>query len=567
MAIRFLNTTTRSLCSVYDANPRYAILSHTWETNEEVSFQEMIEINLIPQHLAARKFGYRKIIEGCAKAKAHNLQYLWVDTCCIDKSSSSELSEAINAMYYWYKEAEICYVFLSDLQTGHAPLRDTLGACRWFTRGWCLQELLAPHLLEFFDSEWNYIGSEVDLAPLISTITLIEEEVLLDSSRIGSVPIGRRLSWAARRQTTRAEDMAYCLLGILDINMPLLYGERERAFVRLQEEIVKVSNDHSIFVFGASPSENHIVRPPHTENVPDLEWCELFASSLRDFVGCEPLQHTMLDSQSNAVYEMTNKGLFFRQAELLVDNIHGLYIMSLNCGHSNSEPEYMYLRKTGPSLYYRVKGGPRSNEFGAMDVEEWKKYHDRVHEGVYIAKSMTPALQRQIQRANEYSIVVRSSGHNWCHALQVFQRAPTSNRWDASRMRFLTTGEATFRGYWKVFPNLARKLVEGSDARGQGINKATSSCAYLVCGLDILSQSTAPQAWVRIFSSSQWREIEMQSGTNLNSMIEPKSTRWTEDTLRMASSATRLTIIRASIDLEVGGVHPLFVLHLEIERI
>ncbi|OHW91173.1 HET domain containing protein [Colletotrichum incanum] len=160
------------------------------------------------------------------------LHYIWLDTNCIDKKSSAELSEAINSMSDWYPESAVCCVHLDDLHLGF--LREKLTECRWFTRGWTLQELLAPR-------------SKNSLASIIASITGIDIIILLGRATISSACVARRMFGASVHQKTQPEDMAYCLLGIFNINMPLLYGEGIQAFRRLQEEIMKISTDQSLF--------------------------------------------------------------------------------------------------------------------------------------------------------------------------------------------------------------------------------------------------------------------------------------------------------------------------------
>ncbi|KAF2113731.1 hypothetical protein BDV96DRAFT_461546, partial [Lophiotrema nucula] len=188
------------------------------------------------------------------------------DLFCIDKSSSAELSEAINSMYNWYSNSACCYAFLSDL----APLSN-LRHCRWFTRGWTLQELIAPQFIVFYDKDWvisgrkgrpslmtpvhrNHLFATPDpgFERLLSGITGIPSAVLSESRDLSlrrQYSIAKIMSWAAHRRTTRLEDMAYCLLGLFNINMPLLYGEGEKAFIRLQEEIIKETTDLSLFAW------------------------------------------------------------------------------------------------------------------------------------------------------------------------------------------------------------------------------------------------------------------------------------------------------------------------------
>ncbi len=223
----------------------YAILSHTWQ-DEEITFQDM------QGELPTHKKGFSKLKSSCIQAKKDGYEYIWIDTCCIDKSSSAELSEAINSMYRWYKEAAICYAYLSDVLSSEVEdpwhNRSRFRKSRWFTRGWTLQELIAPRQLIFLSESWTELGTKTELVKLISDITTIDRDILL-SGNIGrsTVSVARRMSWAARRITTRVEDRAYSLLGIFDVNMPLLYGEGYKAFIRLQEEILKQTDDESIF--------------------------------------------------------------------------------------------------------------------------------------------------------------------------------------------------------------------------------------------------------------------------------------------------------------------------------
>jgi hypothetical protein len=231
--------------------PPYAILSHTWGAeDEEVTFQDI----MCSSGLA--KAGYAKILFCRDQAKQDNLKYFWVDSCCIDRSSSQELSEAINSMFNWYKSAERCYVFLSDVSNS-AGADDTharrwksfFKTSRWFTRGWTLQELIAPHSVEFFSKEGIRLGDKQSLAQTIHDITGIAIDALGggDLSHFSNI---ERFSWAEGRVTTRDEDAAYCLLGIFDVHMPLLYSEGKiKAMKRLEEEIEKSSTRSTSPIF------------------------------------------------------------------------------------------------------------------------------------------------------------------------------------------------------------------------------------------------------------------------------------------------------------------------------
>ncbi|KAN0102621.1 HET domain containing protein [Hyaloscypha variabilis] len=261
--MRLINTKTMQLEDFTVRNiPEYAILSHTW-TEEEVTFQELTGRN----DTFIKKAGYAKVLQTCILARANDIKYAWVDTCCIDKTSSAELTEAINSMFRWYKNASVCYAYLSDLPSRNEMTElgdrvtgndstigyDELRACKWFTRGWTLQELIAPKTVQFYDQNWTFRGTKADFADNIHRFTQIDPLVLQGGGKLTILSIAERMTWASRRKTTRIEDTAYCLLGIFDINIPLLYGEGEKAFTRLQQEIVKNNSDLSIF--GWSPEE------------------------------------------------------------------------------------------------------------------------------------------------------------------------------------------------------------------------------------------------------------------------------------------------------------------------
>jgi len=219
--------------------PAYAILSHTWleYNHKEVSFQD------VEAGTGKSKPGWQKI-EFCAdKAAAHGLSYFWIDTCCIDKRNAVELSTAINSMFGWYQNAARCYVYLSDVSMPNTKQHDSSAwesafkMSRWFTRGWTLQELIAPKLVDFYSLEGERIGSKLTLELLIHEITGIARTAL-GGAALSSLSINERMSWTQQRNTTLEEDKAYCLLGIFNVSMPPIYGEgKESAFRRLQHEI------------------------------------------------------------------------------------------------------------------------------------------------------------------------------------------------------------------------------------------------------------------------------------------------------------------------------------------
>ncbi len=251
--MRLINVSTFKL-EEYNGRgiPEYAILSHTWG-EDEISFTEFETPEA--QRRARHKAGYVKIRRFCRRAEKDGHRHVWADTVCIDKRNSSELTEAINSMFEWYRGAEVCYAYLGDVSSSN--FQQCISSSGWFLRGWTLQELLAPDHLIFTDQDFNNSCSRESVAHSVSTVTGIERDFMGDCnhrvSRIRGQSIAKRMSWAAHRVTTRIEDRAYSLLGIFGINMPLLYGEGEKAFQRLQEEIIKTSDDHSIFAFSLRP--------------------------------------------------------------------------------------------------------------------------------------------------------------------------------------------------------------------------------------------------------------------------------------------------------------------------
>ncbi|CAF9924125.1 hypothetical protein IMSHALPRED_006114 [Imshaugia aleurites] len=247
--MRLLHTSTLNLHEFHgDDIPKYAILSHTWG-KEEVSLQALQKVMSNESNELDGSEGYRKIKDCCKLAASDHWEYVWIDTCCIDKTSSAELSEAINSMYRWYAEARVCYAYLADVDSAgqsKSSLMSRIGRSRWFTRGWTLQELLAPITVVFYDKAWVEIGTKSSLLDKISEITGIKHQHMFEPLKAS---VAAKMSWASGRTTTRLEDIAYSLMGLFEVNMPLLYGEGSKAFTRLQHEIVKISDDESIFAW------------------------------------------------------------------------------------------------------------------------------------------------------------------------------------------------------------------------------------------------------------------------------------------------------------------------------
>jgi hypothetical protein len=286
--------------------PSYAIISHTWG-REEVSYAEY----LLGEARCLGKKGYDKILAACRWASSEGFEYVWIDTCCIDKSSSAELSEAINSMYNWYRNAKVCGAYLSDVRSlvpepgdenltiipdqaaddeittsssdvtvyrrrslGEYRVRDVFAGSKWWTRGWTLQEFLAPGVVIFLASDWTEIGTRTSLRKIIPTICGVHEDAL-EGEKWRDFSVAQKMSWASQRNTTRLEDRAYCLMGLFDVNMPLLYGEGHKAFMRLQLEIWRQTADETLYAWSASNLPRNVP--------PDLPHTGLFAPTSRHF--------------------------------------------------------------------------------------------------------------------------------------------------------------------------------------------------------------------------------------------------------------------------------------------
>ncbi|CAK1363830.1 unnamed protein product [Cercospora beticola] len=222
-----------------DKHPPYAILSHTWgDEDAELTFKD------VQDGLGKSKAGFQKVIFCGQQAQKDDLLDFWVDSCCINRSDSSELSESIISMFRWYKQAAKCYVYLSDvtaLKRGNngdtaCNWQDAFRKSRWYTRGWTLQELLAPNEVEFWSRDGQLLGTKQTLKDLIYEITKIPAPALCGTP-LSDFSVNERHRWAAKRDTTRKEDKAYCLLGIFDVFMPPMYGEGDNASQRLQDNI------------------------------------------------------------------------------------------------------------------------------------------------------------------------------------------------------------------------------------------------------------------------------------------------------------------------------------------
>ncbi|KAI8724271.1 HET domain-containing protein [Fusarium sp. LHS14.1] len=359
--MRLLNVKPIKLEYFADNVPRYAILSHTWE-EEEVTFQDM------EQGRAKDRMGYAKIAKiqnCCSVAREDGYNYVWIDTCCIDKTSSAELTEAINSMYRYYQKAEVCYSFLSDISSA-----SEFPQTKWFTRGWTLQELIAPLRMNFFNKEWQQLGRKESLGDKISVRTGVPQSILSRRENLESASIAQRMSWAAGRKTTRPEDRAYSLMGIFDINMPLLYGEGHKAFIRLQEEILRVSDDHSIFAWKHSGTRSG---------------GGILAETPDAFKGSENIISWNPLTPYNSSFTLTNKGVHL-DAPFVAQAEGGLGLMVLHCAEVGSKDRLIGIYLRDPFLTMEHFERCRSEEFALINLGQFSPSQ-------YPARSLCVRLQ------------------------------------------------------------------------------------------------------------------------------------------------------------------------------
>ena len=442
--MRLINVSSMSVEEFIGRNiPPYGILSHTWE-GSEVSYDEM------RVGTARSKEAFHKIEMTCKLASGDGLAYVWVDTCCIDKSSSAELTEAINSMFVWYRRATICYVYLSDLESS-ADVSTALKDCRWFSRGWTLQELIAPQKVNFHDQNWQFKGCKNRLLEEISGITGISSTVLEHLAPLSSITVAARLSWAAYRETTREEDAAYCLLGIFDVNMPLLYGEGAKAFRRLQEEIIKAECDLSIFAWWQSGQ-------------PDRRYSSILAESPMEFSGCRGITKAN-ESTFHADFSITNRGIRMHTGlvKWRIPSQGMLYVQDLGCSMEDVESSRLFvgLRKCGPDMFVR------DNPFSLVIIPS-RIFHTLSCRTIYILSKLPeiPYLphSQMLQRENDLIISCRTS------AVQIrlppgfksYSARPASH-FDEHDGLFFTTGEA--RQSWCFIRFEGESLLNGRRTR------------------------------------------------------------------------------------------------------
>ncbi|KAM7183140.1 Heterokaryon incompatibility protein (HET) domain containing protein [Rhypophila sp. PSN 637] len=409
----------------------YVILSHRWGKNE-VTFQDMAG----PGKAKMKKGGYDKIRKTCEIAKGMGYAYAWVDTCCIDKTSSSELSETINSMFRWYQNSAVCLAYLDDIDArmewaeSGGGLYPFMSRSKWFRRGWTLQELIAPSIVDFYDKDWRKFGtkSHPEFLDVLIRITKIPAGVLGNPDKVTSCTVAQRMSWASDRETTRVEDMAYSLIGIFGISMPMLYGEGARAFIRLQEEIAKGTNDMTLFCWTLKD---------------DPSVCEhgIFALSPSYFRGAHNL--VSLPWAIPREFSLVNGGIRITTQLRKPTNWPGIsyvgehFLLSLDCGYVEDGivgmSQDIALRKT-PSGYVRLYPGSTY----AYHPRDASRYIHLATEAIFIRKVISRSEFENTKLAHSVAFQGARDDvrvYSDPRSVSAFPR----HLWDESRNIFLAT--------------------------------------------------------------------------------------------------------------------------------
>ncbi|KAF5652544.1 het domain protein [Fusarium sp. NRRL 25303] len=485
--MRLLQTKSHELFEASDVPvpfPSYAILSHTWiSPKDEITYQDMKRRTGDIKNDVYKQKGWSKLKDYCDRAFKDGWEWAWMDTCCIDKTNPADTQEAINAMFRWYQNAGVCYAHLSDvdfvslpddtdLDSGTNRLRTAgknkfIGA-KWFTRGWTLQELLAPHYLIFVDRDWHHIGTRESWALEIEKASKIEARHLnaFNPTDFASCSTAMRFSWASGRETTVEEDESYSLLGLFGISLPLIYGEGGRqAFNRLQRQLIHVYHDDSVFAWKSS-------QPDPKPGV------GILARSVKDFWDASKVAA----GQYGNAYSMTNRGLeitskYWRQRS----NPDGV-IVRLNCrigSTSDTEDKETGLHLTHDAVadvYYRSRIHELC-DIGQLNPSDW--YEERRREPLFIRadnylEPATSSAMFVIEYPEQIQIVATyfaTFGHSFTNrGIQ-----PFSNLTNGTSSNGLKTKELSIEPNSVVFLNIELE-EEGTKLQVDVIISLTESC-------------------------------------------------------------------------------------------
>ncbi|KAI0645333.1 heterokaryon incompatibility protein-domain-containing protein [Trametes meyenii] len=512
-----LNTETFELHRFDDKQqlPPYAILSHVWGDREQ-TFQDTPVVKDSQSRrgpfqrasdLALRRPS-KKIRGACTRARQDGWSWLWADTSCIDTTNSAQLSETINSMFTLYRNASMCYAYLEDVPSGQDlyPLHSSFRRSRWFKRVWTLQELIAPPAIIFLSSDWRRIGSKWRLAELIESITGIDRLVLTHKRPLEEVSVACRMSWAATREARREEDRAYSLMGIFGVCMPTIYGERERAFFRLQEEIIKRTPDQSIFAWGRALHDHGsgtliVTAQKHDyDSQSDMEG--LFATSPADFRGCADISPIELsdfatlaglERENVPIYAQTGAGICTTLPIAHSPDSQDTQLGLLACVDGNGRLVALYLR-AHPNMSSKLLVGGFVAEGGRRNA-----YCRTTRLNLSEKLLVSPVLLKEviIHSSRPFSTKALSSSSKTAstasHSSFIFFQPPCSITLSQSSQK-----ELQRMGYiLPVIPDRGFRLASAGDTRSLSfLGDRSFTVHFGVCALDAKPGSTQnAQLW------------------------------------------------------------------------
>ncbi|KAG2353482.1 heterokaryon incompatibility protein-domain-containing protein [Suillus spraguei] len=347
----------------------YVMLSHRWEGTEPLlhDIQGKVVYDLDPVG------GIAKLQSFCETARDKGYRWAWVDTCCIDQTNNVEVQQSVNSMFIWYRHSTLTIIYLSDVPPSSQP--GALANSAWNTRGWTVQEFLAPRLVLFYQKDWspylddrspNHKDSLVIMKEM-GDATGIDAQALI-AFRPGMRDAREKLQWVSARVTTWQEDIAYSLFGIFGVRLPVIYGEKKQsALGRLLQEVVAQSGDISALDWVGESSEfnsclpadiTSYKAPPYT--MPSLSEgdIETSISSLRHVMGVD----------------------FVLKLYALLDNLNA--------------PRFANCRLHLPCIAFRVTAVKRSR---AQDQETYEIKADGLHDlRITTTDKLTPFLSRRL---------------------------------------------------------------------------------------------------------------------------------------------------------------------------
>lgn len=520
--------------------PPYAILSHTWTTGQEVTFQEMKSAaGKVPQ---SPKDGWSKIDMTCHLAALDGLEYAWVDTCCIDKTSSADLSEAINSMFRWYQRAQVCYVFLQDLGFDAAVLNDspealeyTVKHCRWFTRSWTLQELIAPLHIKFYDSSWQFRFTKADASTVLARISGIDLDILEHTKDLSAVSVAQKMSWAATRESTRIEDASYSLLGIFGINMPMLYGEEENAFRRLQNEIISSYPDLSILAW------THPQEQPNDDLADAIESLSgVIASSPLLFRDCGEFES--LQDLSSVDFSMSNRGIKLN-APFQLQSLHGGTTLVLPVFRIGDAIYGVQMRNLGTGFF------ARQNPSSIVRVTRHTGKH-LVLDPILVTNSTSKETKTLMLKSHQRVLDIALKP-----GMEIYRRWPW-HQWDEQDTLFFSTSRGPLKdGGWAAVKIVATPTQD--DFRQFFLTEVTFLCYIFGWNRDPDSNSAPRCTLYRVHGSADDRSIEQM---NQDAVKERWDAYWVYNRLRQhmvpeksvlvaATHGDRTLVLTSSVDL------------------